>query len=139
MGILDDQLPAVKEGVQEAAQMPRPAERDFTPPQGAVKAPNLRPSPVEPAFDPIQSVQTHNRVASGIVVNRSDNPIPLHIAPTIEQEVYAIDIVDEAGRIVYSINSHSGRFSGHVPLPKGEYRYFIKTQRNEMPFAVKWE
>lgn len=99
----------------------------------------MRPSVVEPAFDPIQSIQTSNRVAMGRVVNRDDNPIPLHIAPTIENEVYAIDIVDDAGKIVYSINSHSGRFSGQIPLPKGEYTYFIKTQRNEMPFAVRWD
>ena len=139
MGILADQKTAVEQGVAAAAQTPPQAPRDFSAQQSAIQAPNLTPSVVEPSFDPIQSVQTHNRVASGRVVNRSDNPIPLHIAPTIEGEVYAVDIVDSDGRMVYSVNAHSGRFSGQIPLPKGEYTYFIKTQRNDMPFAVKWQ
>ena len=138
MGILSDQPRAVEQVITETAQAPQEAPREF-PSTTSIKAPNLVPSAVEPAFDPIQSVQTNNRVATGRVVNRSDNPLPLHIAPTIEDEVYAVDIVDDTGRVIYSVNAHSGRFSGRIPLPKGEFTYFIKTQRNDMPFAVKWD
>ena len=138
MGILADHHKEVSAAITEKAQEIAPA-RPVQQAVSAVEAPNSRPSMVLPKYDPIQTVQTKNRVATADLQNFSDRPMTLKIIPMVSTEVYAVDVVNEQGDIVYSVNAHSGQFDGRLPLPKGKYRCFVKTMKDEMPITVSQE
>ncbi len=140
MGILAEQK---EEEVQKAAPSLESKEKfERTPPKpediSRVEEPPSKESVVEPIFEPTQIVETTNKSASGNLVNQSDS-VRINIVPKIEQEVYSFDILNENLEVVYSVNSHSGAFKSQIPLPKGNYTYFIKTQRDDMPFSVSFE
>jgi len=137
MGILAEQeQPEVQENVanEEETQTrvpPKPSDisRDES-------AESVEETPVDLIFEPSQVVETKNKTANGNLVNKGDDSISISITPKVDKEVYSFDIFDENMKLVYTINATSGRFESKVMLPKGNYTYFIKTQRDDMPFSV---
>lgn len=122
-------------------QQEKPAEPQREPPspnEGSVLPQQGPVTPVTPLFQPVQTVQTERQLASGQLVVLGETA-PIRIVPKVDNEVYGIDIVDSAGRIIYMVNAHSGEFRGQLPLPKGQYTYYLRTQKNDMPFTVIFE
>ena len=136
MGIIMDQKEAVLAAAQETA-------KSFTiPPYENTTVNNIvspNASLVETKFEPIQSLTTQHGVAVGMIDNRWDN-LQMKITPSIEREIYSVDVVDDNGRVVYNINAHSGPLKMNLPLPKGKYHYYLKNHgSNDFAYAVNFE
>ena len=141
MGILAEKKEEVQETVsseeesQQPTVTPEPKKDISRNPAAEIK----KETPVEPLFEPSQIVETVNRTANGNLVNKLDDGVEINITPKVSNEVYSFDIFDENMKIVFTVNAHTGLFKARVPLPKGQYTYFIKTERADMPFSVVFD
>ena len=136
MGLIMDQKEAVMAAAQETA-------KTFTiPPYENTTVNNIpssNASPIETKFEPHQALTTEHGVAVGVIDNRWDN-LQMNVTPSIEREVYSIDVVDDNGRVVYNINAHSGPLKMNLPLPKGKYHYYLKNHSaNDFAYAVNFD
>ena len=136
MGIIADNLPKVEQAINEkVVEMTSVPPREF--PQVVSREDSTRhESRVELPIDQTQTVQTTNKQATGELLNKEDGPLDLEFVPLISNEVYSIDVIDETGKPVFTVNAHSGRLGSKVNLPKGRYRYFVRTVSSDMPFSV---
>lgn len=137
MGILAEQK---QQDVQSVPVQEEPAV--IEPKQNVVSTEptqgEMKESEVKPIFEPNQVVETSNKTAMGNLVNESDR-VHIQIVPKISKEVYSFDILDESHKVVYTVQAHTGEFRSIVALPQGNYTYFIKTQKDEMPFSVSFD
>jgi len=137
MGILAEQKQEVQEVVSSGVENQQPRVHQDVSRNPAMEI--VKETPVEPFFEPSQIIETVNRTANGNLVNQSDDGVEINITPKVSNEVYSFDVFDENMKMVFTVKAHTGLFKSRIPLPKGQYTYFIKTERDDMPFSVVFE